>query len=184
MVLQKLAPGWPWRLAVLTPLGVYGFVYPFGIGLLLFGWMPPEAGWVGGCLLAAQGLAMAAWCGLNYGAARGLGAALIIAVVAWALEAFGVTTGAPYYGVPWANFATWFGASLILGAVLQALLRPAPGRPLRYAGLPPLLYAMSLLMFGLLNWSRGFVVPAALAIVLLPPVLWRLRACVSPRWAL
>jgi putative membrane protein len=268
MVLQKLAPGWPWRLAVLTPLGVYGFVYPFGIGLLLLGWIPPEAGWVGGCLLAAQGLAMAAWCGLNYGAARGLVAALIIAVVAWALEAFGVTTGvpfgayrysdalgaslgpvpaaipfawiatvgaafftardagpprlrmgalpvllgaalatlqdavletiatrvqgywtwtapgAPYYGVPWANFATWFGASLILGAVLQALLRPAPGRPRRYAGLPPLLYAMSLLMFGLLNWSRGFVVPAALAIVLLPPVLWRLRACVSPRWAL
>ena len=70
MMVQRLAPGWPWRMAVLTPLGVYGFVYPFGIGLLLFGWMPPEAGWVGGCLLAAQGLAMAAWCGLNYGAGQ------------------------------------------------------------------------------------------------------------------
>ena len=201
MAVQRLAPGWPWRLAVLTPLGVYGFVYPFGIGLLLFGWMPPEAGWVGGCLLAAQGLAMAAWCGLNYGAARGLGAAGHIAGAAWALEALGVTTGvpfgayryspalgamlgpvpaaipfawiatvgaafftargalparlaagalpvwlgaalatlqdavletiatrvqgywtwtepgAPYYGVPWANFATWFVAALILGTV-------------------------------------------------------------------
>ena len=36
----------------------------------------------------------------------------------------GSTPGAAYYGVPWANFATWFVAALILGAVVQGLLRP------------------------------------------------------------
>jgi uncharacterized membrane protein len=253
----RLAPGWPWRVAVLVPLGVYAFVYPFGIGLLLLGWLPPGAGWVGGALLAAQGLAVAAWLGLNYGAARGLLAAAGVGAGAWALEAVGVTTGgpfgpyrytealgawlgpvpaaipfawiasvgaafftarrilpagarawaigggallatvldavletvatrvqgywaweapgAPYYGVPWANFATWFGAALALSAWLHRLLPAPAGGGLRYSWLPPLLYAMSLGMFGLLDWSRGFLIPAALATLLLPILVWRLR---------
>ena len=233
-------------MAVLVPLGVYAFVYPFGLALLGLGWLPPGAGWVGGALLAAQGLAMAAWLGWNYGAARGLGAAAAIAVGAWLLEAVGVTTGlpfgayhytpalgallgpvpaaipfawvasigaayftaqsrlparlalsgaaigvaaalatlqdavletvatrvqgywtwtapdAPYYGVPWANFATWFGAALVLGVILHRLGAPREGR-LHFAWLPLLLYGMSMAMFGVLDWSRGFLIPAGLA---------------------
>src|SRR4051794_40211118 len=91
-----LTPGWPGRVAVLVPLGVYAFVYPFGLGLLLLGWLPPEAGWVGGALLAAQALAVTAWLALNYGAARAALAAAGIGVGAWALEAVGVTTGLPF----------------------------------------------------------------------------------------
>src|SRR4051794_13180907 len=96
MARWKLAPGWAGRVAVLTPLGVYAFVYPFGLGLLLLGWLPAGAGGVGGALLAAQGLAVAAWLALNYGAARGLLAAAGIGVGAWMLEAVGVTTGLPF----------------------------------------------------------------------------------------
>lgn len=92
----RLTAGWPGRVALLVPLGVYAFVWPFGLGLLSLGWMPSGAGWVGGVLLLAQGLAVTAWLALQVGPAR---AALIgggIALAAWALEAVGVTTGLPF----------------------------------------------------------------------------------------
>jgi len=265
MLVSPLAPGWAGRVAVLTPLGVYAFVYPFGLGLLLFGWLPPAAAWVGGALLIAQGLAVAAWLALNFGATRGLGAAALVGVGAWALEAVGVSSGVPfgsysytpalgaglgpvpaaipfawvagigaafftarrlvpsawpagwvpvaggaalatlqdavletiatrvqgywrwtapgaiYYGVPWSNFATWFGAALLLGALLQRVLRPPAGARLRYGWLPPLLYGMSLVMFGLLNAGRGFVIPALLAAALLVLVLRTVRMARMPR---
>src|SRR5690242_7838547 len=93
---SESAPGVAWRVTLFTPLGVYAFVYPFGLGLLLLGWLPAEAGWVGGVLLAAQGLAVAAWLGANYGPVRGLLAAGGIGGASWALEALGVTTGLPF----------------------------------------------------------------------------------------
>ena len=95
MPTQHLTSGWAGRVALWTPLGVYAFIYPFGIGLLLGGWMPPGAGWVGGVLLMAQGLGMSAWLGLNAGW-RGLAAAVVVGGAAWALEAVGVTTGVPF----------------------------------------------------------------------------------------
>ncbi len=239
------------------PFGVYAFIYPFGIGLLLLGWLPPGAGWVGGVLLAAQGLALAAWCALNFGASRGLLAAGGIALAAWLLEAAGVSSGlpfgayryspalgawlgpvpaaipcawvasvgaayftarrllpaplaaaslgaalatlydvvlepiatrvqgywiwdaagAPYYGVPWANFATWWVAAALLGLALGRLLPAAAAPHVRYGWVPPLLYAMSLGMFGLLDWSRGFLIPAVLAALLLLALCWRLLQC-------
>ncbi|MDQ2807695.1 MAG: carotenoid biosynthesis protein [Chloroflexota bacterium] len=255
MPAQHLTPGWAGRVALWTPLGVYAFVYPFGIGLLLFGWMPPGAGWVGGVLLIAQGLGMAAWLGLNAGR-RGVAAAVAVGGAAWALEAVGVTTGlpfgrynysaalgawlgpvpaaipfawiasvaaawgvahrllpagrtaaviglaaalttaqdavletiatrvqgywtwapsaAPYYGVPWANFATWAVATAMLAAALEIVVRPPPAR-LRYSGVPLLIYSMSLVMFGLLNGAQGFVLPALLAGGVLAVLVWRLR---------
>lgn len=253
-----MAPGWAGRVAVLTPLGVYLFVYPFGLGLLLLGWLPPGAGWVGGALLVAQGLALAAWMGLNFGPGRGLTAAAAVGAGAWLLEAVGVTTGLPfgsyhyspvlgfwlgpvpaaipfawiasigaafftarrvlparpagllgdllagaglatlqdavletvatrvqgywswaapgaaYYGIPWTNFTTWFGASLVLGAVLHTVVRPLPGPDLVYGWLPLLLYILSLVIFGLLDVSHGFLIPAALATLLLAILYWRL----------
>jgi putative membrane protein len=93
---KSLTPGWVGRVALLVPLGVYAFVWPFGLGLLSLGWMPPGAGWVGGVLLGAQGLALTAWLALQVGAGRALVAAGGIALAAWALEAVGVTTGLPF----------------------------------------------------------------------------------------
>jgi putative membrane protein len=81
---------------LLVPLGVYAFVWPFGLGLLSLGWMPPGAGWVGGVLLGAQGLALTAWLALQVGMGRALVVAGGIALAAWALEAVGVTTGLPF----------------------------------------------------------------------------------------
>jgi len=91
-----LAPGWPARLALLVPLGVYLFVWPFGLALLSLGWLPPGAGWVGGVLLIAQGLALTAWLALQVGPRRALLVSGGIALAAWALEAVGVTTGVPF----------------------------------------------------------------------------------------
>ncbi|HUS17338.1 MAG TPA: carotenoid biosynthesis protein [Chloroflexia bacterium] len=246
------------RVAMWVAFGAYAFVYPFGIGLLVLGWMPPEAGWVGGVLLGAQGLTLTAWMARRYGMRRGLAAAAVIAMGAWALEAVGVTTGLPfgsyrytpalgawlgpvplaipfawiasvvaayftaawllghrasavvtvalgallatlldavlepvatrvqdywqweaggaaYYGVPAANFVTWFVASLLLGGVVRELTGPTVTPVARYGWLPVLLYGMSLLMFGVLDAARGFWVPAALAGGLLLLLLGRLR---------
>src|SRR5262245_10497990 len=88
--------GWPGRLALFVPLGVYLFVWPFGVALVSLGWLPPGAAWVGGALLAAQGLALMAWLGLPVGPQRALLAAGLIAAGSWALEAVGVLTGVPF----------------------------------------------------------------------------------------
>ncbi len=92
----QLVPGWAGRVALLVPLGVYAFVWPFGLGLLSLGWMPPGAGWVGGVLLLAQGLALVAWLALQVGAGRALMVGAGIAGAAWLLEAVGVTSGIPF----------------------------------------------------------------------------------------
>ncbi len=249
-----LRPGWPGRVAVAVPLGVYCFVYPIGLVLLVAGWLPPEAGWVGGVLLTAQAVALVAAWGVAAGAARALGAGLVLAGAGWALEAAGVTAGVPfgayhytgalgpalgpvpwaipaawvgvvgaawgtarrglgrwgsgavvlggavlataldaviettatrvqgywlwdagptaYYGVPAANFAAWCGAALVLGLLLSVLL-PAGARPGWHGRIAPLLYVLNVVMFGVIDWSRGYLVPAALAGVLLGILVWR-----------
>jgi putative membrane protein len=257
MKAERLAPGWAGRVALWTPLGVYAFIWPFGIALLSLGWMPAGAGWVGGALLVAQALGLTAWLALNWSVRRALIAAVLVAGAAWALEAVGVTNGvpfgryaytpalgawlgpvpaaipfawiasvgaawgtarwawpgarpaitivlaaalatvqdvilepvatlvqgywtwapapdAPYFGVPWANFGTWFVAGALLAGAWQILLRPGPGAR-RYPAVPPALYAMSAIMFGLLNAGRGFGLPALIAGGLLVLLLWRLR---------
>ncbi len=107
---RRLLPGWEGRVALLVPLGVYAFVWPFGLGLLSLGWMPPGAGWVGGVLLLAQGLALIAWLALQVGTGRALAVGAGVALAAWALEAVGVTTGLPFGSYQYtAALGLWLG---------------------------------------------------------------------------
>jgi putative membrane protein len=261
------AAGWPGRVALAVPLGVYLFVWPFGLALLSLGWLPPAAGWVGGLLLVAQALALTAWLGRRVGLRRALLAAGLIAAGSWALEAVGVLTGVPFgpyrytpalgawlgpvpaaipfawiasvgsayflarfwildfgfwtsksrskiqnskfkivllaaalataldvvletvatrvqgywtwltppgtpgtlhEGIPLANFAAWFGASFLLGLAVYHLTEAHLPRRAVYSVVPGLLYALNLIMFGIVNAAHGFVGPALLALVLLP----------------
>jgi uncharacterized protein (TIGR03382 family) len=71
--------------------------------------------------------------------------------------------GAPgtlYAGIPLANFATWFGAALVLGlGIAAATAGHWPRRPV-VAGVPILLYGLNLAMFGVVNATHGFGGPA------------------------
>jgi putative membrane protein len=242
------------------------FVWPFGLGLLSLGWLPPGAGWVGGVLLAAQGFALTAWLALQVGPRRALGVGGGIALAAWALEAVGVVTGVPFgpyrytpalgawlgpvpaaiplawvasvgsayflcrfwildfgfwrshrtftrwmpqaliivlsaalttaldgvletvatrvqgywtwltppgapgtlvAGVPVANFVTWFVAAAVLGAGILALTEGHFAARRSYPWVPPLIYVMNIIMFGVVNAAHGFSGPAWLAAGLL-----------------
>jgi putative membrane protein len=244
--------------ALLVPLGVYVFVWPFGLGLLSLGWLPPGAGWVGGVLLAAQGFALTAWLALQVGPRRALGVGGGIALAAWALEAVGVVTGVPfgpyrytpalgawlgpvpaaiplawvasvgsayflcrfwilnvgfgrfssvskilmaaglataldgvletvatrvqgywvwltppgapgtlYAGIPLANFVTWFVAAAGLGLGIRALTEGHFAARRSYPWVPALIYAMNVILFGVVNAAHGFGGPAWLAAGLL-----------------
>ena len=262
----RLGPGWPGRVALLVPLGVYVFVWPFGLGLLSLGWLPPGAGWVGGVLLIAQGLALTAWLALQVGPGRALLVGGGVALAAWALEAVGVLTGVPfgpylytpalgawlgpvpaaipfawvasvgsayflcrfwildfgfwngekiskiqnpkskiivfsallataldgvletvatrvqgywvwltppgapgtlYAGVPVANFITWFVAAAGLGLGIWALTEGHFAARRSYPWVPALIYAMNVILFGVVNAAHGFGGPAWLAAGLL-----------------
>lgn len=85
------------RLAILALLGIYLFVYPFGILLIALDIVPTWGTWMGGALLILQGSMMGLWLVANYGR-RGLLAALSILLLSWAVEHVGVTTGFPFGG--------------------------------------------------------------------------------------
>jgi putative membrane protein len=60
-----------------------------------------------------------------------------------------------YYGVPWANFAAWFAAALVLNLMLGALL-PQPDRiGLKWSRVPVALYTMNVLLFSVVNLAHG-----------------------------
>ncbi len=85
------------RLAIVVLLGIYLFVYPFGILLMALDIVPAWGTWMGGALLIIQGSIMGLWLIANH-AGRGLLAALLILVVSWAIEHMGVITGFPFGG--------------------------------------------------------------------------------------
>jgi putative membrane protein len=251
--------------ALLVPLGVYVFVWPFGLGLLSLGWLPPGAGWVGGVLLVAQGFALTAWLALQVRPRRAILVGGGIALAAWALEAVGVVTGVPfgpyrytpalgawlgpvpaaipfawvasvggayflcrfwifdfrfwsrertskipkpkskilmaaglataldgvletvatqvqgywvwltppgapgtvYAGIPAANFLTWFVAAAGLGLGIRALTEGHFAARRSYPWVPALIYAMNVILFGVVNAAHGFGGPAWLAAGLL-----------------
>jgi putative membrane protein len=85
------------RSAILVLLGMYLFVYPFGILLICLDIMPSWGTWMGGALLIIQGATLGCWLMLNYHW-RGAAAALVILLLSWAVEHIGVTTGFPFGG--------------------------------------------------------------------------------------
>jgi putative membrane protein len=85
------------RQVILILLGIYLFVYPFGIVLICLDIMPAWGTWMGGALLIIQGATLGVWLMLNY-RWRGVLAALAILLLSWAVEHIGVTTGFPFGG--------------------------------------------------------------------------------------
>ena len=83
--------GW----AVIVPLAVFCFVYPFALLLLSFDWMPFGMEWMSSLLLAMLGLTAGGWLGFNYGRAGAVAGVLIFACGV-ALEYAGVATGVPF----------------------------------------------------------------------------------------
>jgi putative membrane protein len=78
-----------------------------------------------------------------------------------------------YYGVPWSNFITWFGAVLALNLLLT--LRINMWGRLRWLWVPVALYVMVAAMFGIVNLAHGFWVAGLIGVALLVAVEWRMR---------
>ncbi|HET9493146.1 MAG TPA: carotenoid biosynthesis protein [Chloroflexia bacterium] len=85
----------PAEWVMLVAFGLYAFVFPFGVVLLSFGWMPFGMEWMSSLLLGLLGVACAGWMWTNYGPVGGVVSAAVFALGV-ALEYVGVLTGAPF----------------------------------------------------------------------------------------
>lgn len=85
------------RWTILLFLGIYLFVYPFGIVLMALDQVPDWGTWFGGGLLILQGATLGVWLVLN-NRWRGVLAVVAILVLSWLVEHVGVTTGFPFGG--------------------------------------------------------------------------------------
>ena len=77
------------------------------------------------------------------------------------------TPGTLFAGVPVANFLTWFVAAAVLGLGIWALTEGHFAARRSYSWVPALIYAMNVIMFGVVNAAHGFGGPAWLAAGLL-----------------
>lgn len=87
-------------------LGVYLFIYVFAVPMLMLDLVPAWGTWMGGFLLILQGSLLALWLAANAGG-RGWLAALLIAVLSWAVEHVGVTTGFPFGRYSYTDVLGW-----------------------------------------------------------------------------
>jgi bisanhydrobacterioruberin hydratase len=84
------------RIFMLTAFGVYCWIYPSSVILVMFDRVPAGAAWMASFSLIVGGLVAASWVALNYGLKQGLAASLSLLAVALAVEAVGVVTGFPF----------------------------------------------------------------------------------------
>lgn len=75
--------------------GIYLLLYPGSIILVALDRVPVWGTWMGGALLIMQGTLMGLWLAINFGR-WGVGAALWILFLSWAIEHIGATTGFPF----------------------------------------------------------------------------------------
>jgi putative membrane protein len=112
------------------------------------------------------------WVASLLGAVLAVGLDLLLEPVAyhvrdyWEWEDAGPVS---YYGVPWSNFAAWFAASLALNLLLGSL---APRGGVRWTWLPVALYAMNVVLFGVVNIAHGMWLPGVVAALLLLLTVW------------
>jgi bisanhydrobacterioruberin hydratase len=108
------------------------------------------------------------------GALLSMGLDLLLEPVAFHVAGYWVwaPTVENWYGVPWTNFLTWLVAVFVLNLLL--LYRINLWGRLRWPWVPIALYAMIVLMFGIVNAAHGFWLAALVGLVLLVPVAWRL----------
>jgi bisanhydrobacterioruberin hydratase len=79
--------------------------------------------------------------------------------------------GSPaYYGVPWGNFASWFGAALVLNLLVSVVV---PRRQVRWPWVPVALYAMNVVLFGVVSVAHGLWLPGVVGLLLLALLLAR-----------
>ena len=76
-------------------LGIYLFVYPWSVPMLMFDLVPEWGTWMGGFLVIVQGSVVALWMSERFGA-RGVVAAAAVALLSFGVEYVGVTTGVPF----------------------------------------------------------------------------------------
>lgn len=90
------------------------------------------------------------------GAGLAVGLDLLLEPVAYHVKGYWewLGEGGGYYGVPWVNFAAWLVAALVMGGLAGAIL--GRRQTLRWGWVPVALYAMNVLLFGVVNVAHGF----------------------------
>ncbi|HEY0604186.1 MAG TPA: carotenoid biosynthesis protein [Herpetosiphonaceae bacterium] len=94
------------RRLIAALLFVYLFIYVFAVPMLMLDLVPAWGTWMGGFLLILQGSLLALWLAANAGG-RGWLAAALIAVLSWAVEHVGVTTGFPFGHYSYTDVLGW-----------------------------------------------------------------------------
>ena len=84
------------RVFMLTAFGVYCWIYPSSVILVMFDRVPPDTAWMASFMLVVGGLVAASWVTLNFGLKRGLLASFSLFGLGLAVEAIGVATGLPF----------------------------------------------------------------------------------------
>lgn len=84
------------RLLLFVSFGIYCFIYPSSLFLLMTGSVPAGTEWMATLMLVLEGLIAITWVTINYAPWRGLVGALAVLVVAFSIEALGVYTGFPF----------------------------------------------------------------------------------------
>ncbi|MFL5731568.1 MAG: carotenoid biosynthesis protein [Chloroflexia bacterium] len=117
---------------------------------------------------------------VTVGALLATGLDLLLEPVAYRVKGYWqwLEPTAPYYGVPWSNFAAWFAAALLLNALVISLLSPT-STATRYPWLPSALYTMNIALFAVVALAHALWLPALIGLFLLL-ALWAL-ARPSPR---
>jgi putative membrane protein len=145
------------RRLIAALLCVYLFIYVFAVPMLMLDLVPAWGTWMGGFLLILQGSLLALWLGANAGG-RGWLAAALIAVLSWAVEHVGVTTGFPFGRYSYTDVLGWklggvvplpipFAWLLVVPAAIGAARLLLSSSPIRIGLLAPLLaLALDLLL--------------------------------------
>lgn len=145
------------RRLIAALLCVYLFIYVFAVPMLMLDLVPAWGTWMGGFLLILQGSLLALWLGANAGG-RGWLAAVLIAVLSWAVEHVGVTTGFPFGHYSYTDVLGWklggvvplpipFAWLLVVPAAIGAARLLISYSPIRIGLLAPLLaLALDLLL--------------------------------------
>lgn len=84
------------RIGLFSAFGVYCFIYPSSLFLLMTDQVPAGTEWMATLMLVIEGLVATAWAVANYGALRGSVAALVALGLGFVVEALGASTGFPF----------------------------------------------------------------------------------------
>ena len=84
------------RVFMLTTFGVYCWIYPSSVILVMLDRVPAGTEWMASFMLIVGGLVAASWVTLNFGLWRGLAASFTLFCLGLLVEAVGVASGFPF----------------------------------------------------------------------------------------